>query len=119
MITLKLSPLLTQIVAVLALTSCAAMRTLPDHPGAIAAIEDYYRAHAWEDGARCLMPEMDVTRATVVSTESSRLVVETRYYWEDQRHESDTGGNICGGFATRTFTLENGRVVGMTGSQRS
>ena len=108
---------LMSIGALIGLAACAP-QTLPDHPGAVAAIESYYRDHAWEDGARCVMPEMDVTRADLIQDQDDRLVVKTRYYWEDERHQNVGGSNICQGFATRTFTLQGGRVIGMSGTQR-
>jgi hypothetical protein len=102
----------------LALAGCTTVQPVPGHPDALAAIEDYYRQHAWEDGARCLLPRMNITRVDVQESSPERLVAEVRYYWRDERHETDTSGNICNGFATRTFTLSQGRVVDMTGEQR-
>jgi hypothetical protein len=101
----------------LALMGCAAVQ-VPDHPDAIASIQDYYAANAWEDGARCVSPSMNVTQTKVLENTPDRLVVETRYYWRDDRRMSDAGADLCSGFATRTFTLSQGRVVAMTGEQR-
>ncbi|WP_157505688.1 hypothetical protein [Geminicoccus roseus] len=103
---------------VLALAGCSTTQPLPDHPGAVAAIEDYYRGHAWEKGARCVLPEMDVTRAEILDSAPDRLVVQVRYFWSDQRRSTDNFANTCNGFETRTFTLVQGQVVEMTGEQR-
>jgi hypothetical protein len=102
----------------LVLASCTITPPLPDHPGAVAAIEDYYRQHAWEEGARCVLPRMDVTQADVVKASEDRLVVDVRYFWRDSRNESDNSGTTCAGFASRTFTLVQGQVVEMAGEQR-
>ncbi|WP_027132758.1 hypothetical protein [Geminicoccus roseus] len=103
--------------ALLGLAGCTAPQALPDHPGAVAAIEDYYAAHAWEEGARCVQPSMQVTQAKVLDDAPDHLVVEARYHWRDGRRSSKAAG-FCSGFATRTFTLDDGRVVAMTGEQR-
>lgn len=100
------------------LVGCATAQPLPDHPGAIGAIQSYYNSNAWEEGARCVLPRMDVTQTKVIEDTPERLVVEVRYYWQDETRESDTFGNVCNGFATRTFTLAEGRVIKMTGEQR-
>ncbi|HWL72059.1 MAG TPA: hypothetical protein VNS22_27265 [Geminicoccus sp.] len=101
-----------------ALAGCSTLQPpLPDHPDAVAAIEAYYRAHAWEEGARCISPSMQVTQADVLEDTPDRLVVQTRYYWRDGKRSSKAAG-FCSGFSSRTFTLEGGRVVGMTGEQR-
>lgn len=102
----------------LLLAGCASIEPLPDHPGAIAAIEDYYRQHAWEEGARCVLPEMEVTRARLIESSDERTVVEVRYFWWDERAATDRQGNTCTGFDTRTFRLAGGRVVEMSGEQR-
>jgi hypothetical protein len=101
----------------LAVAACASVQ-VPDHPGAVAAIQDYYAANAWEDGARCVSPSMDVTQTRILEDTPDRVVVEARYYWRDDRRMSDAGADLCSGFATRTFTLSQGRVVSMTGEQR-
>ena len=102
----------------LLLSACATTPLLPDQPGAIQAMEDYYAAHAWEEGARCVMPEMSITAAKVLSSTDGRTVVDVRYYWSDDRMQSDRVGNTCTGFASRQFTLDQGRVVAMSGEQR-
>ena len=99
------------------LAGCSNLQPLPDHPDAVTAIEAYYRANAWEEGARCVSPSMQVTQTKVLEDTPGRLVVETRYHWRDGKRSSKAPG-FCSGFSTRTFTLENGRVVGMTGEQR-
>ncbi len=103
--------------AAAALAGCSTLQPLPDHPGAVAAIESYYAAHAWEEGARCVSPSMQVTQTRVLEDTPGRLVVETRYYWRDGKRTAKAPG-FCSGFSTRTFTLEEGRVVAMTGEQR-
>ena len=109
---------LSVIAAVLGVGGCSTLQPIPDHPGAIASMESYYAAHAWEEGARCVLPSMQVTQTKVIEDQPDRLVVEARYYWEDGRTQSDGGANICSGFNTRTFTLSQGQVTDMTGEQR-
>ena len=104
--------------AALGLAGCGAGRQLPDHPGTIGAIRTFYAQHAWEDGSRCVLPRMDVTQANILEESPDRLVVEVRYYWKDDRTSTDTMGNTCTGFATRTFTLSQGQVIKMSGPQR-
>jgi hypothetical protein len=53
---------------------------VPDHPGAIASIQNYYHANAWEEGARCVSPSMQMTQTKVLEDTTDRLVVEARYY---------------------------------------
>jgi hypothetical protein len=113
---MRFSPFLLPAAALLA--ACSTTPLLPDQPGAVAAIEDYYARHAWEEGARCVLPHMSVTAAEVVESADGRTVVDVRYFWRDGRLDSDNSGNICTGFASRRFTLESGRVVAMTGEQR-
>jgi hypothetical protein len=109
---------LTLLMSAILLAGCATSQLLPDQPGVIAAIEDYYRDHAWENGARCVLPEMQVTHADVIDRTDGREQVEVRYYWEDERTETDLAGNTCNGFGTRVFTIAEGRVTEMTGEQR-
>jgi hypothetical protein len=104
--------------ATVLLAACSTTPLLPDQPGAVAAIEDYYARHAWEDGARCVLPRMSVTAAEVVESADGRTVVDVRYFWQDNRLENDSGATTCAGFESRRFTLEGGRVVAMTGEQR-
>jgi len=104
--------------AALLLGACSTTPLLPDQPGAVGAIEDYYARHAWEEGARCVLPRMSVTAAEVVESTDGRTVVDVRYFWRDNRLQSDSGATTCAGFASRRFTLEGGRVVAMTGEQR-
>jgi uncharacterized protein YcfL len=106
------------IFAALLASACTTTQILPGHPDAIPAIESFYDRNAWEEGARCVGPSMSVTRAEVLEETANRLVVQVRYYWRDNRLMSDRGASTCSGFATRTFTLENGAVVSMTGEQR-
>jgi hypothetical protein len=101
------------------LAGCASAQMLPDQPGVVDAIEDYYRAHAWEDGARCTLPEMQVTRAEVVGRNGDEQTIEVRYFWVDESRQGDRLANTCTGFASRTFTVSGGRVTGMSGEQRS
>src|SRR4051812_8302140 len=104
--------------AVLGLAGCNAVQPLPDHPGAIAAIQDYYAGHAWEEGARCTLPSMQVTQTKVIEDTPDRLVVEARYFWQDGRQTEGDFMGFCSGFSTRTLTLADGRVIAMTGEQR-
>ncbi|HEX2524715.1 MAG TPA: hypothetical protein VHL31_00210 [Geminicoccus sp.] len=106
------------VMTALSLTACASVQPVPNHPNAIATIERYYRYHAWEEGGRCLVPDMTVTDTEVVENTPDRLVLNVRYYWKDRRTDSDTFGNTCNGFASRTFTLSQGQVVAMTGDHR-
>ena len=106
------------IVAALLLAGCATVQPITGHPGAIAMMEDYYQNNAWEDGARCVLPQMDVTETKVLENTPDRLVVEARYFWKDDRAETDTQANTCQGFDTRTFTLSQGQVVAMSGEKR-
>ena len=101
----------------LGLVSCTSVQ-VPDHPDAIGLIQSYYRANAWEDGARCVSPSMTVTETKVLEDTPDRLVLQTRYYWRDGSRMSDSGADTCSGFETRTFTLFQGVVTGMTGEQR-
>ncbi|HEX2527229.1 MAG TPA: hypothetical protein VHL31_13155 [Geminicoccus sp.] len=103
--------------ALLVLVGCTTV-DVPGHPEAIAAIQSYYAANAWEEGARCVSPSMTVTRTNILEDTPERLVVEARYYWQDGRRSSDNAAVTCSGFETRTFTLAQGRVVSMTGEQR-
>ncbi|WP_159717276.1 hypothetical protein [Geminicoccus flavidas] len=114
---MRFRPFLLLATAVL-LAACSTTPLLPDQPGAVGAIEDYYARHAWEEGARCVLPRMSVTAAEVVESADGRTVVEVRYFWRDNRLQSDNGATTCAGFASRRFTLEGGRVVAMTGEQR-
>jgi hypothetical protein len=104
-------------IGLLGIAGCSTVQ-VPEHPEAIGAIQSYYAANAWEDGARCVSPSMTVTESKVLENTPDRLVVEARYYWRDGRRMSDGGADLCSGFATRTFTLSQGRVIAMTGEQR-
>lgn len=96
------------------LAGCAGTSPLSDQPASIATIKDYYRAHAWEDGARCPSPKMQVTQAEIVERDGDREIIRVRYYWSDSLH-----GDTCTGFDTRTFTLAGDRVTEMSGEQPS
>jgi hypothetical protein len=97
---------------------CSTVQPVPGHPDAVPLIERYYEDNAWEEGARCVRPSIDVTEVNVVENTPDRLVVDTRYYWRDDRADTDTYGNTCNGFGSRRFTISGGRVVAMTGEQR-
>ena len=111
------------------LTGCSATHIESAHFGPSADIERairlYYERHASEGSGRCFNPYIDgFTKLTVLEDTPDRLVVHARYLHRDRFREggSDEGGQICIGFAERTFTLAHGPdnrpvVVEMSGEQ--
>ena len=112
----------------LILTACAASRDLGPYSDLRWKIESFYRDNAWEEGARCVLPTMSITRWEVLDDTPDKLVIGARYAWQDDRNSgfdlelgrSQVG--TCSGFNSRVFTIgktPNGLVVqSMTGEQR-
>jgi hypothetical protein len=111
------------------IAGCSATQIESAHFGSSAAIERairlYYERHASEGGGRCYNPYIDgFTKLTVLEDRPDQLVVHARYFHRDRFREGgeNEGGQICTGFAERTFTLARSPdgdliVVGMTGEQ--
>jgi len=114
---------------VVLLVGCAATEIESTHFGASPASERVIRLHheryASEGGGRCFRPYIDgFTKLTVLEDRPDRLVVHARYFWRDRFQEGGQGegGQVCAGFAKRTFTLARSAdgdlvVVEMTGEQ--
>jgi hypothetical protein len=107
----RLWPVLWALIVVL-LIGCSAPQVESAHFGPSADIERvirmYYERHASEGGGRCFNPYIDAfTKLTVLEETPDRLVVDARYLHRDRFREggSGEGGQICTGFAERTFTL--------------
>ena len=110
------------------MVACAGLNDLGPYPDLRWKIESYYRDNAWEEGARCVLPSMTITRWRVLEETPDKLVMAVRYAWEDDTH-SDFDGPVprvragtCSGFNERVFTIDkspNGlQVHSMTGEQR-
>lgn len=111
------------------LVGCAGTTIESTHFGPPAAIERAIRLHheryASEGGGRCFRPYIDgFTKLTVLEDTPDRLVVHVRYFYRDRFQEGGQGegGQVCTGFAERTFTLARSPdgdlvVVGMTGER--
>jgi hypothetical protein len=114
---------------VVLIAGCSATPIESAHFGSSAAIErairQYYERNASEGGGRCYNPYIDgFTKLTVLEDRPDQLVVHARYFHRDRFREGgeNEGGQICTGFAERTFTLARSPegdliVVGMTGEQ--
>jgi hypothetical protein len=107
----------------LLLAACATTPLLPEYPDAPEQIRRFYREHAWERGATCVLPRMDtISDIKVVRDTPEQLVVEVRYWWiDDTRQGGDYGANLCAGVDTRTFTFDRTdglRITGMSGEHR-
>jgi hypothetical protein len=98
-------------------TSCTGAPILPEHPGIVASMEQYYRRHGIEGNGRCLLPEMTVQKAEIVEQKGDRMVVEASYHWTDRRR-GDGVVQDCRGFNSRRFTLYQRQVLAMSGEQR-
>lgn len=110
------------------LVGCSGTQIESTHFGASPAIERAIRLHheryASEGGGRCFRPYIDgFTKLTVLEDTPDRLVVHARYFYRDRFQEGgEDGGQVCTGFAERTFTLARSAdgapvVVAMTGEQ--
>ncbi|WP_027135961.1 hypothetical protein [Geminicoccus roseus] len=114
--------------AMLLLAGCAATTDLGPYSDLKWKIESFYRDHAWEEGARCVLPSMSITQWEVLEETPEKLVVGVRYAWQDDRfggYDPMLGrneANICSGFNSRVFTVAKGpaglQVESMTGEQR-
>ena len=114
---------------VVLLVGCAGTTIERTHFGPPGAIERTIRLHheryASEGGGRCFRPYIDgFTKLTVLEDTPDRLVVHARYFWRDRFQEGGQGegGQVCTGFAERTFALARSAdgdlvVVEMTGEQ--
>jgi hypothetical protein len=111
------------------LSGCSATRIESADWGPSAAIEraitSYYERHASEGAGRCFNPYIDgFTKLTVLEDTPDRLVVHARYFHRDRFRDGggNEGGQVCTGFAERTFTLARSAegdpvVIGMSGEQ--
>jgi hypothetical protein len=116
------------VLVVLSLMGCAGTTDLGPYPDLRWKIESFYRDHAWEEGARCVLPSMSITQWEVLEETDEKLVVGVRYAWRDDRNsgfDPELGrvqGNTCVGFNSRVFTIAKSRdglkVQSMTGDQR-
>jgi hypothetical protein len=116
-------------VIVVLIAGCSATQIESAYFGPSAAIErairSHYERHASEGGGRCFNPYIDgFTRLTVLEDTPDQLVVHARYFHRDRFREggADEGGQVCTGFAERTFTVARSPdgdpvVVEMTGEQ--
>ncbi|WP_191060626.1 hypothetical protein [Geminicoccus harenae] len=112
----------------LLLMGCAAARDLGPYTDLRWKIESYYRDHAWEEGARCVLPRMSITQWEVLEETPDKLVIGVRYAWADDRNsgfDPELGrsqAGTCQGFNSRVFTVVRGpagmQVESMTGEQR-
>lgn len=110
------------------LAGCAQTTDLGPYSDLRWKIESYYRDHAWEEGARCVLPSMSVLRWEVLEDTPEKLVVGVRYAWQDDRNtgfDPELGryqAGTCQGFNSRVFTIAKGpaglQVQSMTGEQR-
>ncbi|MDF1586723.1 hypothetical protein [Marinimicrococcus flavescens] len=104
---------------------------LAGEPGLQYRIESFYRDRAWERNATCLQPRMDITSVQILEDTPERMVLDVRYYWQDNVFGNDDDGRFgvrvgvggCSGFSQRTFVLDRttgGDLVvrSMTGPQR-
>ncbi|HEX2524716.1 MAG TPA: hypothetical protein VHL31_00215 [Geminicoccus sp.] len=120
--------LVSLVVGAMLLAGCAGMNDLGPYPDLRWKIESYYRDNAWEEGARCVLPTMSVTRWRVVEETPEKIVMEVRYAWQDDRNVDYNrfpglgGSSTCVGFNERLFTIAKGpnglQVQSMTGEQR-
>jgi len=112
----------------LLLIGCAGARDLGPYTDLRWKIESFYRDHAWEEGARCVLPSMSITQWEVLEETPDKLVIGVRYAWRDDRNsgfDPELGRvqvGICQGFNSRVFTVVRGpagmQVQSMTGEQR-
>jgi hypothetical protein len=113
--------------ATFVLTGCSTGSIESAHFGPSTAIEQAIKSHheryGSEGGGRCFRPFIDgFTQLTVVEDTPDRVVVHARYRYRDRFQEGDGNGQVCHGFAERTFTITRAPdgalvVVEMTGEQ--
>jgi len=112
----------------LVMAGCAGTTDLGPYTDLRWKIESYYRDHAWEEGARCVLPTMSITRWEVLEDTPEKLVIGVRYAWQDDRNsgfDQELGRPqtvTCAGFNSRVFTIAKSpdglQVQSMTGDQR-
>lgn len=119
----RLAPLLAIVIA-----ACSWQGpSLLGHAGLDTKLRFYYSDRATENNFTCNLPEMSISRATIVEETAEQLIVDVGYYWRDStfgRPSMPMGVGSCTGFSERTFTLAKRpdgslAVTSMTGPQRS
>jgi hypothetical protein len=102
--------------------------SLLGHPGLDSQIRFFYNDRATENNFTCNLPEMSITRATILEDTPERLVLNVAYRWTDRTFGQPFGLQLgvggCGGFSERVFTMARRtdgtlQVVEMSGPQRS
>ena len=106
---------------------CSGTRIESQHFGPSGAIERAFARHYARNATEgnCYNPTIDgFTRLTVLEDTPDRLVVHARYFHRDRFRDGggNEGGQVCTGFAERTFTLARSAegdpvVIGMSGEQ--
>lgn len=115
-------------IGTLLLAACAGVNDLGSYTDLRWKLQSFYQDHAWEEGARCVLPSMSITQWKVVEETPEKIVMDVRYAWRVQndggrsRSRTSGGGGTCSGFNERRFTIVKSRdglqIESMTGEQR-